>query len=654
MSEKAKILVVEDEGIVALDIQNRLRQLGYVVPKFVMSGEEAVTAVSQLEPDLVLMDIKLKGAMDGIDTAVKIRQEYNTPVIFLTAFADEPTLERAKVAEPYGYLLKPFQERELLATIRMALYRQQIEQQLKESEARFRSIIENALDGFVLVDQDGLVVTWNPAMAMISGLSQEEVLKRPFWDVHYQMMCDDQKSIQVKNAIEAVTKTVLKTGQIPPEDLNREGQIQRPDGSRRYLQSRAFTVTQNDKVVLATIMRDVTLEKALEAQLSHKQKMESLGILAGGIAHDFNNLLAVMLSQSSLAITQLPLDAPARTHLEKAVQAMQTASDITQKLLAFSGRGQFLGDPVDVNAFLAKWWDVLKTAVPDHITMTHIPDKALPPVKMDGEQVVQALIHIVENAVEAIGEANGRITISTDYIPTSHASVLESETDPTASPRGFVRLAVRDDGPGIPDEINSKIFEPFFSTKGLGRGLGLSVAEGVMKGHGGWVQALSEPEMGTVIALYFPVVEAVARQTAVSPETSPTQAQQKCAVLVIDDEEGICEAVTDILELQDIPVFTARNGQMGIALYQQKQQEIGLVLLDYSMPEMNGEMVFDALRRIDPQVKVLLSTGYNEQHLSDAFDVSMLAGVLRKPYDFATLVTAVTTHLNDASPQKSG
>jgi len=648
MDKKAKILVVEDEGIVALDIQNRLRQLGYVVPKFVMSGEEAVTAVAQLEPDLVLMDIKLKGEMDGVDTAVKIRQEHDTPVIFLTAFADEPTLERAKMAEPYGYLLKPFQERELLATIRMALYRQQIEQQLKESEARFRSIIENAIDGFVLVDQDGLVAAWNPAMVMISGLSKEEVLKRPFWDVHYQMMCDDQKSIQAKNAMEAATKAILKTGQISLEDLNREGCIQRPDGSQRFLQSRAFTITQNDEVMLATIMRDVTLEKALEAQLSHKQKMESLGILAGGIAHDFNNLLAVMLSQSSLALTQLQPGTPARSHLEKAVQAMQIASDITQKLLAFSGRGQFLGDPVDVNAFLDKWWDVLKTAVPNNITITHTGklDEALPPIKMDGEQVVQALLHIIENAVEAIGKANGRITLSANFIPASHAPASAQKIDDALSPQGFVRLAVHDDGPGVPDEINSKIFEPFFSTKGLGRGLGLSVVEGVMKGHGGWVQALSEPGLGTVIALYFPVAEALVQKTAVSPETSPAQAQENCAVLVIDDEEGICEAVTDILDLQDIPVFTARTGKEGIALYQKKQHEIGLVLLDYSMPEMNGEAVFDALRRINPQVKVLLSTGYNEQQLSKGFDFSALAGVLRKPYDFATLVTAVTMHLD--------
>ncbi|GAB4276922.1 MAG: hypothetical protein Kow0080_27580 [Candidatus Promineifilaceae bacterium] len=651
MNKKAKILVVEDEGIVALDIQSRLRQLGYVVPKFVMSGEEAVTAVSQVKPDLMLMDIKLKGVMDGIDTAVKIRQQHNIPVIFLTAFADEPTLERAKAAEPYGYLLKPFQERELLATIRMALYRQQIEQQLKESEARFRSIIDNALDGFVLVNQDGLVVAWNPAMTMISGLSEEEVLKRPFWEVHYQMMCDDQKNIQIKNVIEAATKAALKTGLIPPEELNKEGRFQRPDGTKRYLQSRAFTITHNDEVMLATIMRDVTLEKALEAQLNHKQKMESLGILAGGIAHDFNNLLAVMLSQSSLALAQLPPDIQARGHLEKAVQAMQSASDITQKLLAFSGRGQFLGDPVDVDAFLGKWWDVLVTAVPSHITITHTtPTEALPPIKIDGEQVVQALLHIIENAVEAIGEAHGRITISTNFIPTSHLPA--PETDHTLPSQGFVRLAVHDNGPGIPDAIKSKVFEPFFSTKELGRGLGLSVVEGVLKGHKGWAQALSEPGMGTVIALYFPVVETPVQETAVSPETSPAQTRTNCAVLVIDDEEGICEAVTDILDLQDIPVFTARNGQKGVELYRQKQHEIGLVLLDYSMPDMNGEAVFNALRRINPQVKVLLSTGYNEQHLSDGFDLSALAGILRKPYDFATLVTAVTTHLHNSVLKK--
>lgn len=648
MNSKAKILIVEDESIVALDIQSRLRRLGYLVPAFVATGEDAVAKTAEILPDLILMDIKLRGSMDGIEAARQIKEKHAIPIIYLTAFADETTLQRAKLTEPFGYLLKPFEERELLASIRMALYRSQAEGRIRESEQKFRSVIEQSTDGITLVDYEGRIVEWNPAQEEITGWQREQVMGQAIWDIQRQMQTEETKALFPVQSIKEVTLGLLQGGEIPPRHRFSEMTIQRPDGAVRTLQSRLFIIRRNEQNLIGSVNRDVTQQKQAEAVMQQAQKMESLGVLAGGTAHDFNNLLVMILGQSSLALAKLAPNDPAKAHLEKAIQAAERASDLAQQMLAFSGRGLFESRPVDLNELVRNNQNLYAAAIPRNVRMRLALDDSIPMIEAGPSQMQQVLMNVILNAAEAIGEEPGTIVVSTTVceVAAEDKPFWQSMGHPLLAGE-YVLLAVQDDGCGMDAGTKAKVFEPFFSTKALGRGLGLAAVLGIVRGHQGGICIESELGNGTVCRLLFPVSDAAAVEADEREETAVSLAPTVTTghVLIIDDEEGVCEAVTDILEMADIPVFTALDGAEGLETYRSHMAEIGLVLLDLSMPGMNGEETYRALRQINPQVQVILSSGYDEQEVFRRFNDLGLGGFLQKPYNLNTLIETVKRHM---------
>jgi PAS domain S-box-containing protein len=264
MSE-IKILVVEDELIVAFDLESRLRELGYAVTATVASGEQAVRRAAELRPDLVLMDIKLVGEMDGIQAADQIRAQLDIPVIYLTAHGDEETLQHAKLTEPFGYILKPFQVRDLRTQIEMALYRHAMERKLRESDRKYRSIVENSADAIVLTDEQGCLVEWNAAAEKLTGLTREEVLGRALWDVQFQMT-PQGKSTAV---YEQFRQTMLDPSKLSSQLIqSRDVEIECPDGARRIVQERGFVPTDHlSGIAVGVILRDVTERKRMEEEL---------------------------------------------------------------------------------------------------------------------------------------------------------------------------------------------------------------------------------------------------------------------------------------------------------------------------------------------------------------------------------------------------
>ncbi len=649
MTSQYTILIVEDESIVALDLQNRLQRLGYLAPSYVATGAGAIAKTDELRPDLILMDIKLRGDMDGIEASRKIRQKHDVPIIYLTAFADEATLQRAKGTRPFGYLLKPFEERELLATIRMALYRHQAERQLKESEAKFRSIIEQSNDGILLVDSQGRIVEWNAAMAQITGRNRDEVLNRFIWDVQNQMLPDELKPLFSVDQTKQITLGFVQQGEVPPEFQLSELDIQRPDTSRRTVQSRIFVIRRETNNLIASINRDVTEQKQADKLLHQAQKMESLGLLAGGTAHDFNNLLVVILGQSSLALAKMGPNDPLRSHLTKVVQAAEHASGLAQKMLAYSGRGQIEMHSVNLNQIIQDNQSLYAAAIPKHVELQTDLDESLPLIKADDGQIQQIVLNILLNASEAIGDKPGRISLSTTvYDLQSVDAHLWQGGDRLAAPGRYALLEVQDNGCGMEMETQLKVFDPFFTTKKFGRGLGMAAVLGMVRGHRGGVQIESAPGVGTVFRLIFPIIEdvevvedAVVVDTAVSTIASTSSNY----VLVIDDEAGVREAAADILDMVDIPVLTAQDGPAGLQVYRNRMADIGLVLLDLSMPIMSGEETLHALRQIDPQVQVVLSSGYDENEVSRRFRELELAGFLQKPYNLTKLIETVKRHM---------
>ncbi|MGB1249359.1 MAG: response regulator [Candidatus Promineifilaceae bacterium] len=386
---------------------------------------------------------------------------------------------------------------------------------------------------------------------------------------------------------------------------------------------------------------DVTEARRTEDSLGKAQKLESLGVLAGGIAHDFNNLLVAMLGQNSLALAKIEAGHPAKRHIVQSIVASERAATLTQQMLAYSGRGAFTIGAINLNELIANNLKLFEVSIPKNVQLVTNLSAELPHIEADTAQMQQLIMNLIINAGQAIGEKNGRVTISTsvETITPDRGEFWEITGD-VLVPGPYVSIQVQDDGVGMDQETKDKIFDPFYTTKDEGTGLGLAAALGIIRGHDGGIHLYSEVGHGTVFHLLFPVSDTIVE---VVSEAEPhfREPELMHTILVIDDEVDIVTTVADMLEIKGINTIQATRGKDALRIYQQQQSEISLVLLDLMMPGMNGEEVFQNLRSINPDVKVVLSSGYSEAEATRHFIGQGLADFIQKPYDFQTLVSKI-------------
>jgi signal transduction histidine kinase/ActR/RegA family two-component response regulator len=399
--------------------------------------------------------------------------------------------------------------------------------------------------------------------------------------------------------------------------------------------------TEAAQLKSASLEKEMAEQRRLEAVLRQAHKIESLGMLAGGVAHDFNNLLVAILGQMSLTLRQLDSQNPARRHVEKAVKAAERAADLAQKMLAYSGRGHFSVQPLDLNALVGQNLTLLATGgLPRNVRIQTDLAAELPLIKADPDQMKQVIQNLILNGAEAIGDRVGVVTIRTGVaeIETADDPVWQ-HTSPAFGPGHYIRLQVQDNGQGMAEEAVAQIFDPFFTMKETGHGLGLAVVLGIVRGHGGAIRVDTELGVGSTFTLLFPVSEAPAGLPA-PEENTPTPVSTRL-VLVIDDEEPVREAVSDILGEEGIETLQAEDGRSGLELYQAHLLEIGLVILDLSMPGMSGQETFRELRQLNSAVPVLLSSGYSREEVARSFEDEGAASFLQKPYSMADLIRKV-------------
>jgi PAS domain S-box-containing protein len=400
---------------------------------------------------------------------------------------------------------------------------------------------------------------------------------------------------------------------------------------------------------IANVLAEAIERRRAEEALRQTQKLESLGVLAGGVAHDFNNLLVALLGQTSLALAKLPPDSPARSHIEKAVRAAERAGDLTRQMLAYSGHGAFQIRPFYLNDLIRENLHLFEASISRNVQLRSRLAEPLPLIAGDIGQMQQVVMNLIINAAEAIGPQSGTVTVTTGVRPVSRSD----DGDPSSyvgappAPGTYVTLEVEDDGCGMDADTLARIFDPFFTTKATGRGLGLPAVLGIVRGHKGGLQVMSEPGKGTAFRLLFPAVHQAEAELAGDEESAPGDlaSHSSSLILVIDDEAPVREAVADVLEIEGLRVIAAPNGKTGLALYREQQAEVRLVLLDLSMPGLSGEETFRELRQINPNVKVVLSSGYNQVDATRQFAGRGLAGFIQKPYDASTLIAEIRRHL---------
>ena len=390
---------------------------------------------------------------------------------------------------------------------------------------------------------------------------------------------------------------------------------------------------------------DITERLRTEEALRQAQKMESLGVLAGGVAHDFNNLLVAMLGQTSLALSKLSPDSAARPHVEKAVKAATSAADLTRQLLAYSGGGQFERRPIQLNTLIQDNLHLFEVAIPKNVQLRSNLAVALPLIEGDTSQLQQVIMNLIINAGEAIGERPGVVTVTTrvQMLHTDDARWMKY-TGMSLPPGNYVQVDVADSGGGMSADTLARIFDPFFTTKFTGRGLGLAAVLGIVRGHGGGLQVDSDVGHGTTFRLLLPV-STTSLPLMAGPVTRQEAHMSGRTILVIDDEQPVRAAVTDILEDSGLSVITAEDGEAGVGVYRERQAAIDLVVLDLSMPGQSGEETLRQLRELNPQVRVILSSGYDRAEVAQRFADRVYSGFIQKPYDDLTLISEIKRYL---------
>jgi two-component system cell cycle sensor histidine kinase/response regulator CckA len=632
-----RVLLVEDERISAFNLQQGLRRLGYDVPSIAPSGTKALELIDREQPDIVLMDIHLEGDIDGIETAGRIPPERMIPVIYLTAYSEESTLKRAAETKPYGYLLKPFSDRELHATIQMAMQRHATELALRNSEAELRRSRED----FRFLFRDSPLPMWvydlettkfidvNDAAVASYGYSREEFLARSVFDIR-----PAEDIPQVRNLL----------GLEAPEYLEATGlRHMRKNGDIILVDVFSHALKFDGRPARVSVAIDVTRRNQAEEQLRHALKMEAVGQLTGGVAHDFNNLLAIMQGNLELLSEKLPLTPQTAEMMQHALAAGERGAILTQRLLAFSRQQPLEPRLLKLGDFIRRELVLLNRTLGETIRISAKIAPDVWPVLIDPGQLGNAILNLAVNARDAMPEG-GLLSIGAENTALDQAYAQDNSE---VTPGDYVLLSVTDSGTGMTPDVVRHVFEPFFTTKPVGRGtgLGLSMVFGFVKQSGGHVKVYSEPGHGTAIKLYLP------RAHAGGPEATAFEKvldapERGCGetVLVVEDDSGVRNFIVTLLTDLGYGVREAEDGPLALE-WLKKGRFPDLLLSDVVLPKsMSGPALAKAARAFAPDMKVLFMSGYTHDALSREGTVDDGVHIIMKPFrkvDLAAKVRAV-------------
>ena len=499
--------------------------------------------------------------------------------------------------------------------------------QTEEERERLRIAVEQSAEAMLITDASGRIIYANPAAAQISGYALSDLQGR---DVR-ELMGGTDGATSYASIVECLKRGETWSGTVS---------LMRPDGSARQVERRISPVVVDGRTRYhVCVNRDVTEERQQQARLEHSQRLESLGVLAGGIAHDFNNILAAILGNASLAGMRLGAEHEAARYISRIEQSSQRAADLCKQMLAYSGKGRFTVRPVNLSRMLRDIARLLEVSIARNAVLQYELDEHLPTVEADATQMQQVLMNLVMNASDALADASGRIVLRTGVAEVGERELAANCSGEDLPPGRYVFVEVEDSGCGMGKEVVKRLFDPFFTTKFTGRGLGMSAVLGIVRGHHGAITVDSTEGVGTRFRVLLPPS---GEQEVVEVETEDVDDWRgQGVVLVVDDEENVRESAAAMLEEMGFRTLLAADGEDALEMIREYEAEISLVLLDMTMPRLDGRGCFERLRRMNPHPRVLICSGYAESDVLGSFADAEPDGFVAKPYRFEALRVAV-------------
>ncbi|MDA8429855.1 MAG: PAS domain S-box protein, partial [Geobacteraceae bacterium] len=501
-----------------------------------------------------------------------------------------------------------------------------VEESFRANNDRMRLFFERQIVGMAISSPDKHWLQINDKWCQILGYGRDELNNMTWEEVtHPDDLPENMDKFNqlVAGQIDDYTITkrfIRKDGTVILANLS-VGSVRNEDGTLNCLLSLMEDVTERK--------RDEEERLKLEQQLLHAQKLESLGVLAGGIAHDFNNILMAIIGNADLALMRINRESPAVENLHRIEQAAARAADLAKQMLAYSGKGKFVVESIDLNTLLEEMLHMLEVSISKKAVLRLNPFHPLPPVEADATQMRQIIMNLVINASEAIGDMSGVIAITTGCMDCDTHYLDDVWLNENITEGLYVYLEIADSGCGMDKETLAKLFDPFFTTKFTGRGLGMAAVLGIVRGHKGAIKVYSELHKGTTFKILLPASGKPAE--IFNGHTLPDDWQGHGTVLLVDDEETVRGIGVEMLKELGFSTITANDGREAVEIFRERP-DITFVILDLTMPHMDGEQCFRELRQIRSGVKVIMSSGFNEQEVTQKFVGKGLAGFIQKPY----------------------
>jgi PAS domain S-box-containing protein len=529
----------------------------------------------------------------------------------------------------------------------VAIIRDSTERKRRELEIKVRdSAIASSINAVALADTDGRLTYVNDSFLRLWEYTDpKEILGKPvedFWQSH-EAAAEIIGALKRKETDTGELVGMKKTG-APFHVLYCANMVRDERGKPVCIMASFLDLTERKHAEEE--------RRRLETQVQQAQKLESLGLLASGIAHDFNNLLMGILGHADLALMQLPSFSPTRKSVQEIKVTAQRAADLTKELLAYSGSGKLVVEPVLISEVVREMTHLLEVSIPKKCALRYDFAVNLPAVEADVTQLRQIIMNLILNGSEAIGGNCGVVAVRTGLMKCDRAYLSETHLGENLPEGAYVYLEVEDTGCGMTAETRGRLFEPFFTTKVTGRGLGLAAVIGIVRGHRGTIRVYSEPGRGTMFRVLFPASKRLVK--APRPVAEELEAWHDTGtVLVVDDELTIRELTRDVLECVGFTVLTAVDGLEAVEVYRANADRIRFVLLDMTMPNMDGRETFEAIQEIRRDVPVILSSGFNEQYSRSRFAGGGPAEFIQKPYGLKQLLEVARRVVSPSGPKAS-